>query len=594
MSPEIININNLEKSSSIALGIDFGTTNSLIGFSKDNSVKIVKHDSGNEVLKSIVCWDKSGNIFIDFKNEKNSNYNYIYSIKRFLGKSSSDLLKNFSIYSNYFDCHEEILDFSNPSYPKINLAGKKLDPYVIASYILAELKRSAEQYLNVKVQKIVISIPAYFDNRAKAALLYAAELAELEIIRLVAEPTAAAYAYNLHTIGYGHYIVYDLGGGTFDISILNIEDGILHVLNVKGDNLLGGDDIDQILLKYFFSLNIFLHEKDAILKVRKIKETLSYQEEIQVANINFTREKIEELIAPLIDKTIKLLKEAVLESDITKFNGIILVGGSTKIPYVKNKIIEQFPDVKIYDFLDPDQVVAMGSSIHAEHLTNSKIVNKSLLIDAIPLSIGIELYGGLVEKIIPKNTPLPYAAKAEFTTFVDNQTAIKINVFQGERELVQDCIFLGSFELENLEPKPAGHIKMAITFHIDINGILYLIAKEKNNFSKFKSYEINIFKNLNQNIIDQNIEDSYQNAQKDFNLSKLYNAKFNAMLKIKEVQKFLFSKNYLEYLLEIKDNIRILHNFIEQNDYENIVLYTDLLDQAAITFLQKIKKLAIN
>ncbi|MBF8246459.1 MAG: Hsp70 family protein [Rickettsia sp.] len=587
MSPEIINIiDRSKKKGEIALGIDFGTTNSLIATFSENNLKIIPDHLNRDVLPSIISWNNLEKIIIG-TNILDKGWDCVYSIKRFLGKSSTELLKNINSFSI---SDKNLLDLTVDDDPRIKIGAKKLSPYILVSYILKFLKNSAEEFLKTSVKQIVLSVPAYFDNKAKSELLNAANNAGLNVLRLIAEPTAAAYAYNLHKIQDGKYIVYDLGGGTFDVSILNIECGILQVLNVKGDNLLGGDDIDEILLQYFLDKSILEGERDKIfIKIKHIKEILSFQDNIKIGNVFFSRKEFETLILPFVNKTIRLLEIAILESEVEEFSGIILVGGASKMPCIKNKIKEKFPQVKIYDFLDPDKVVAMGAAMHAEHLTNADFINPSLIVDVIPLSIGIELYGGIMEKIILRNTPLPYSVTKEFTTFVDNQTAIKIKILQGEREFAKDCIFLGFCELSNLEPKFAGQVKVEMTFHVDVNGILYLSAKDKNNVTNFISHEINIFKDLNKKMINDVLDNSYQNAKLDYNQTLLHRAKLDAILKIREVKKFLLSDTILQDKTEMISNIEMLNNFIAQDDYENILSHMDLLNKSVEDFLRLYK-----
>ena len=384
-----------------AVGIDLGTTNSLVAISRGEKPEIIRG-----IIPSVVI----------------VNGVEIHSIKR---------------------------KMDNPSQ---KVEGKT--PVEISAEILKRLKSSAEDALGKEVKKAVITVPAYFDDTARTATRDAARLAELEVLRLINEPTAAALAYGLDNGAEGIYAIYDLGGGTFDISILLMQKGVFQVLATGGDTHLGGDDFDDLI------------------GGREIKEKLSTMEEFA----GTSRAQFEKLITPLVDKTINICASVLKDAELSKsdIKGVVLVGGSTRVPLVKRKLAEFFGQEALSN-INPDEAVALGAAIQAEALTHG---SNNLLLDVIPLSLGIETMHDIVEKIIYRNTPIPCTYAQEFTTFQNNQTGIIVHIVQGEREKVQDCRSLARFELKGIPPMPAGVAKVKITFNVDADGLLTVSAKE--------------------------------------------------------------------------------------------------------------------
>lgn len=438
----------------IIVGIDLGTTNSLIAIVEDGKVKTLADENGKDIVPSIVNY---GDV-------------EIASIKRLMGKE------------------QEL-------FPVV--AGRQIRPEEVSAEILKKLKNIAEKNLKTEIKKAVITVPAYFDEAAKNATKLAANLANLEVVRLVNEPTAAALAYGLDNSSEGLYCVYDLGGGTFDVSILKMQKGVFKVLGVAGDNHLGGDDFDDLL------------KNAGVANPRKTKEELSFQESVN----GFSRANFETLISEKIEKTIMLTKHLLedLELESDEIKGVILVGGSTRIPLVRKKLGEIFGAEKILTNLDPDRVVAFGAAWQAYNLSGQ---GENLLLDVTALSLGIEMMGGIVDKIIHRNSTIPIAKAKEFTTYADNQTGMKFHVVQGERELAKDCRSLANFEIKGIPPMKAGMARILVTFKVDADGLLTVSAEEKITETK-QQIEVRPSFSLDQNEIKKMLLDSLKNSQVD-------------------------------------------------------------------------------
>lgn len=430
------------------IGIDLGTTNSLVGASQDGKVEIIKNPiSGDYFTPSIVAYKGSETVVGEQALKLDDK---IISVKRLM-KHANQQTK----------------------------LGRT--PVEVSADILAELKSQAEKYLNCEVSSAVITVPAYFDETARQATKDAAKIAGLEVLRLINEPTAAAVAYGLDTKEEGIFAIYDLGGGTFDVSILRMTQGVFQVVATGGDSNLGGDDFDLAIYNELINDSIPETDKqNTLLEARKIKEHLSSNDEwsgkIHGKTTSLTRKRFEEIVAPLLEKTIQhfqdCLKSAELSPDDIK--EIILVGGATRVPAVKSAIESKY-NKKPLDTIDPDQIVAHGAALQSEALHRG---SNSLLLDVIPLSLGIEVADKLVETIIPRNTPIPVARNQKFTTGVDNQTGFVIHVLQGEGEKVDECRSLAKFELKNVPALPAGQAKLEINFQIDADGLLSVSATE--------------------------------------------------------------------------------------------------------------------
>jgi molecular chaperone HscA len=473
----------------VAIGIDFGTTNSLVAFSINHKPYIID----DIIVPSIISED--GQI----------GQNGIKSIKRMIGKKLEDI--------------KGIPAKEENGIVKIKIGKQYFSIAEAISFILKHLRNNAETHLNQNVSKTVITVPAHFDDTMRNLIKHAANLAGMDVLRLISEPTAAAYAYGLDNASEGMYLVYDLGGGTFDVSLLNMRMGVFQVIATDGDLNLGGDDIDDILA---------VHLGCEAAHAKLVKENLS-----QGMCSEIDQKHFECLIDPIISKTIKIT-EGVAKKYLSKIKGIILVGGSTRIPLVSQKL-QKF-GLPILNNVDPDKVVALGAALQAENLTAQ---TGDLIIDVVPLSLGMELMGGLVEKIILRNTPIPVQVKKEFTTYADNQTAMQFHIVQGEREMANACRSLAKFELTNIPPMKAGAARIEVIFNIDADSLLSVTAIEKITGTK-QIIEVRPSYGIAEKDIYSMLEDAYKNAAID------HYAKLLAETKIESEQEVLNVKAALE------------------------------------------------
>lgn len=564
----------------LVVGIDFGTTNSLIAISQDYKAKIIKMENGAELVPSIIGFD-SGEVIVG--KEANNCSDKVRSIKRLLAKSYSEINSN----PNLLNLSSVIYDDNN--IPKIELLGAGKVLAEIASEIFKYLKNQAQIELGAELEKAVVSVPAYFDDEARGQVLLAAKLAGLEVIRLISEPTAAAYAYGLSKSTKGSYLVYDLGGGTFDVSILNMHEGVLQVVATGGDNMLGGDDIDYVIAEYI-SLELAKEmSAELIHSAKKIKEDFSLKSRITISiegsEITISKEKYEEIISPIINKTIKIAEEVLSDAEDIELDGVILVGGSTRIVQISDKLQDAF-GVRIYNDIDPDRIVALGAAMQAENLTAK---SNSLLIDVVPLSVGLELYGGIAEKIIMRNTPIPYSVTKEYTTHTDNQNGMKFHVVQGEREMVKDCRSLAHFELTGIRQSKAGKARINVTFAMDADGILSINAVDADT-GKTQNIEIKPSHGLDEKSINDILEVAYKNAATDHETRLLVESQEEGKSLIQGIESALEETPEILSDLEhdeMKKAINSLQKAINSDNRDIILLKTDNLNQLAANFIQK-------
>jgi molecular chaperone HscA len=563
----------------IVVGIDFGTTNSLIAFSEGYNAKIIKMQDGSELVPSIVGFELD-KILIgrDAINCKSN----VKSVKRLLAKSYSEIVNNPHLQklSTIILQHENV--------PKIKFANKSYFLPEVAAEIFKYLKNQAEIFLGKSFTKSVVSVPAYFNEEARGQVLLAAKIAGLEVIRLISEPTAAAYAYGLSNSSRGTYLVYDFGGGTFDVSILNMQEGIFQVIATGGDNMLGGDDLDYALAEYIslsydmeLSANLLKLAKEAKEELSRSNEHVIFNEE---SNVIITKDEYNAIISPIIDRTIQIAQDVVNESGC-RLDGIILVGGSTRIQLIRDKLSEKF-DTKIYSDLDPDRIVALGAAMQAENLTEK---TNALLIDVLPLSVGLELYGGIAEKIIMRNTPIPFSVTKKYTTHSDNQTGMKFHVLQGERELVKDCRSLAYFELKDIRPLKAGKARIEVTFSIDADGILSVTAIDADS-GKAQNIEVKPSHGLDEKHISDILETAYKHASIDHSTRLLIESKESAKSLIQGIRSAIDETPDILNKSEHNDIIEAINSLqiaINTDNRDLIFLKIDNLNKLASNFIQK-------
>ena len=585
------------------VGIDLGTTYSLVAYldAATGMPKCIEGPYGSTLCPSVVSVDPDGKIFVGEPARERlltQPERTIYSVKRLMGRGVADVQDELKLFPFR-------IDPDSKNVIRVRLGERLFTPPEISAFILRELKTWAELHFDEPLDRAVITVPAYFNDAQRQATKDAGRLAGLEVLRLVNEPTAAALAYGLHKQKRGHVAVYDFGGGTFDISILKListaEGDIYQVLSTNGDTHLGGDDIDNALMSVAREAiqNALGAELDPrgeqIQALRKdlirAKHELSTSDKARVTfctapktiDLTFTRQKFEELIQPIIQRTMAPVKQALADAKLapTDMDEIVLVGGSTRIPLVRKTVGDYFHRAPHCE-LDPDEVVALGAAVQANILETG--VKTMLLLDVTPLSLGIETMGGVVAKIIPRNSTIPASAQELFTTGVENQTGIDVHVLQGERELAKDCRSLARFQLK-VPPGPAGLARVEVKFLIDANGILQVAARDLRTGGQ-QTIEVQPSYGLNDAEIERMLEESIEYAEQDFSERQLIEARNDADTILRATEKTLADPRAPELSADerraIDEGVSRLRAAVAGSDYKLIRQRTDELNQATM------------
>ena len=591
------------------VGIDLGTTNSLVAIIHPESKKPIalKEHNSSSLVPSVIHFNELGNATVgeEAKNFLISEpHNTIFSAKRLMGKSFNDVKENASFFTY------KVIDDNTESLVKVQVGNKFYSPIDLSSFILKELKARAEHILKTPVTKAVITVPAYFNDAQRQATRDAGKLAGLDVLRIINEPTAASLAYGLglnkdeqKTIA-----VYDLGGGTFDISILQITNGIFEVLSTNGDTYLGGDDFDRTIIKHWMQQAGITNDELSAnkelsqtlrLKAEEAKKHLSFNDDFKAAingdKLTITKAAFEHLIQPLITKTIDSCNGAVKDAgiDVSAIETVVMVGGSTRIPAVKNAV-SKFFGRPVHDEVNPDEVVALGAAVQADILAGN---NKDfLLLDITPLSLGIETMGGLMDVLIPRNSKIPTKAGRQYTTHKDGQSGMRISVFQGERDLVEDNRKLAEFNLTNIPGMPAGFPKVEVSFLINADGILVVNAKELRSGVE-QRIEVKPQYGLSDEQVEHMLLDSLTNAKDDIAKRALVEAQTEGEQLLGTTERFL-TKNAAQLsqqeLISSAEAMQSLQLALTMDDKDLINAKMEELNEISRPYAERVMDMAVS
>ena len=588
------------------VGIDLGTTNSLVAFMDLTGPRIIPGADGDKLVPSVVSVSQGGEVVVGNPAREllmTQPERSVYSVKRLMGRGLADVAEELKLFPFHIAPGSE-------SMIHLQLGDRTFTPPEISAMVLRQLKRNAEDYFGVAVDKAVITVPAYFNDAQRQATKDAGRIAGLEVLRLVNEPTAAALAYGLDKRENAIVAVYDFGGGTFDISILKLHDGIFEVLATNGDTHLGGDDIDNLLLHIALEdvatewgqdlskdgegvqrlRRAVIHAKEQLSFVPAATIELEYHGKKYQREI--TRELFDKLITPIIDRTLGPCRSCIKDAGVTvdQIDEVVMVGGSTRIPLVRSAVANLFRS-KPHVELNPDEVVALGAAVQAAILSGA--VDNKLLLDVTPLSLGIETMGGVVSKLIHRNSTIPASATENFTTGVDGQTNVLIHVVQGERELVKDNRSLARFDLKGIDPVPAGLARIEVRFLIDANGILSVTARDQRT-GKEHSVEVKPSYGLTDEQVEKMIQESYEKAEQDFAERQVREQRVEADAILLAVEKARKHGAYAELTDEeraaIDKSLNELLLVYNSNDHHLIAAKIEDVNQATLKLAENMLK----
>ena len=575
-----------------AVGIDLGTTNSLVAVASEGHAHTLCDHEDHCLVPSVVHYAADGKVTVGYDaalKGVDDSANTISSVKRLMGRGFEDI---------HYDLPYEIEADENGGMPLIKTAAGKKSPVEVSAEILKSLVLRGEEEFGDELDGAVITVPAYFDEAQRQATKDAAKLAGIKVLRLLGEPTAAAIAYGLDRKQEETVIIYDLGGGTFDVSLMRLEKGVFKVLATGGDAALGGDDLDRTVIQWILAEagiedDLSYSQLNALARIaRHAKHALSDAEATDISfehwSGTLSRELFNNLIDSHIDKTIKACRRVLRDAkvELSEISDIVMVGGSTRTPRVRERVSEFF-GAEVHTEIDPDKVVAVGAALQADVLAGNKYGDDILLLDVIPLSLGIETMGGLMEKIIPRNTTIPVARAQQFTTYKDGQSVMSLHVLQGERELVSDCRSLAKFELRDIPPMVAGAAIIEVTYQVDADGLMEVHARELST-GIASSVVVKPSFGLEDKDIEKMITDSYAAAASDKQARSLQENKVEAERIIEALQSALAldGKKLLsdEEYAELNEGIEKLHEIIDSSDSDAIHLASESLNEASLVF----------